>query len=51
MRLALLGESRRLFPVLWGLWFVNNQRGEYQRARELAEHLLAVAEQNRDPAL
>jgi class 3 adenylate cyclase/predicted ATPase len=45
-----IGERRRLFPVLWGLWFVNNQRGEYHRARELAEHLLAVAEQNRDPA-
>jgi predicted ATPase len=45
-----IGERARLFPVMWGTWYVNNVRGEYQRARQLADQLLAVAQESRDPA-
>jgi predicted ATPase len=45
------GESPQLFPVLWGLWLMNNFRGRQQTARELGERLLAVAERERDTSL
>jgi predicted ATPase len=45
------GESPQLFPVLWGLWLMNNFRGEQQTARELGERLLAVAEREQDTSL
>jgi len=32
-----VGETPEIFPVLWGLWYVNRTRGNYPRAREHAE--------------
>ena len=34
-----VGETPQLFPVLWGLWRLYNNRCEYQRARALGERL------------
>ena len=45
-----LGDHSRLFPVLWGLWYVHHSRGDYARARELAEQVLRVAKIAGDPA-
>jgi adenylate cyclase len=45
-----IGERSRLFPVVWGLWFVNNLRGRYAVARAMGEELLEVARRNDDPA-
>jgi class 3 adenylate cyclase/tetratricopeptide (TPR) repeat protein len=42
-----LGDTSRLFPVLWGLWFTTYGQGRHA-ARELAERLLAVAEDSQD---
>ncbi len=46
-----LGDTSRLFPVLWGLWFVNFGRGQHRQARQLGERLLSVAEASQDAAL
>jgi predicted ATPase len=46
-----VGETSRLFPVLWGLWRFYNNRAEYQRARALGERLLSLAQQVCDAAL
>jgi predicted ATPase len=46
-----LQETSRLFPVLWGLWYVNFSRGRFQAARELGEGLIGVAQRRNDPAL
>jgi len=46
-----LQDTSRLFPVLWGLWYVNFSRGQFQAARELAESLIDVAQNGNDPAL
>ncbi len=46
-----IGETPQLFPVLWGLWMTNNSRGRHQTAREVGEHLLAVAEREQDTSL
>jgi tetratricopeptide (TPR) repeat protein len=43
-----LGDTTRLYPALWGLWFVNYARGHFRVARELGEQLLAVAESGTD---
>jgi tetratricopeptide (TPR) repeat protein len=43
-----LGDNSRLFPVLWGLWFVNYTRGQYSAAREMGEQLLEVAQKRDD---
>jgi class 3 adenylate cyclase/tetratricopeptide (TPR) repeat protein len=43
-----LGDAARLFPALWGLWFVTYGRGRYREAFELAERLLGVAETDGD---
>jgi len=45
------GETPQLFPVLWGLWLVNNSQGRLQTSRELGERLLAVAEREQDTSL
>jgi predicted ATPase len=45
------GETPQLFPVLWGLWVVNNSQGRFQTSRELGEHLLVVAEREQDTSL
>ena len=47
---AQLDDSSRLFPVLWGLWYFNYSRGQYARARQLAEQVLALAQMGKDPA-
>ena len=44
-------DTSRLFPVLWGLWYVNYGRGELQTARKLGEQLLSVAQGGHDSAL
>ena len=46
-----VGETPQLFQVLQGLWFFYLMRMELQTARELGEHLLALAQQVGDPAL
>jgi hypothetical protein len=46
-----VGETPQLFPVLWGLWFFNMTTGESQKARELGEQLLSLAERTQDTAL
>jgi predicted ATPase len=43
-----LDDQSRLFPVLWGLWYVNTMRGRYAAARELGEGLLEVAHRGDD---
>jgi class 3 adenylate cyclase/predicted ATPase len=44
-------DNSRLFPVVWGLWYVNIQRGQYRTAKELGDRLLGVAHRSQDPAL
>ncbi|MBI3327718.1 MAG: hypothetical protein HYZ81_13585, partial [Nitrospinae bacterium] len=46
-----VGEPSQLFRVLWGLWTVYGQRGEYQTLRAFAEELLILAERLQDPDL
>ncbi|PKB80189.1 MAG: hypothetical protein BZY88_09425 [SAR202 cluster bacterium Io17-Chloro-G9] len=46
-----IGDTRQIFPVLFGLWAFHHVRMELQTARELAEQLLALAEGENDPAL
>jgi predicted ATPase len=44
-----LGRSDELFPVLKGLWSCYLVRGEYQRAYDLAERLVALADEEGVP--
>jgi predicted ATPase len=46
-----LGETPKLFPVLWGLCRVHHSRGEFQEARELGKQLFSLAETMQNPAL
>jgi predicted ATPase len=46
-----VGEPAELFRVLWGVWYMYNLRGEHQRARELGEELLSLAQRIQDPDL
>jgi class 3 adenylate cyclase/predicted ATPase len=46
-----VGETRQLFPVLWGLRTFHQVRGEFLVARELGEHLLGLAQREQDLAL
>jgi len=46
-----VGEPSQLSPVLRGLWVFYNIRAEYQKARELGEQILALAQNVQDPAL
>jgi len=46
-----LGETPKLFPVLWGLCRTYHSRGEFQKARELGEQLFSLAEGMQDPEL
>ncbi|HSD52016.1 MAG TPA: adenylate/guanylate cyclase domain-containing protein [Candidatus Methylomirabilis sp.] len=46
-----LGETPRLYPVLWGTWLLRETRGQIQEARELGERLLVLARREDDPAL
>ncbi len=43
-----LGDLPRRFPVLWGLWFVAYNRGDYTAAREAGERLLEDAQSGED---
>jgi DNA-binding winged helix-turn-helix (wHTH) protein len=43
-----LSEPRRLYPALFGLWYVDYGRGHYAPARALGEQLLALAEREGD---
>jgi tetratricopeptide (TPR) repeat protein len=43
-----LDDTSRSFPVLWGLWFVVYNRGQYTAAREAADRLLAAARNGDD---
>jgi predicted ATPase len=45
-----LGETPRLFWALLGLWLVYLARAELKPARELAEQLLSLAQNNHNPA-
>ena len=44
-----LGRSAELFPVLRGLWNYHLVRGELQRAHDLADRLVALAEEQGAP--
>ncbi|MGH8064174.1 MAG: AAA family ATPase [Candidatus Entotheonellia bacterium] len=46
-----VGEPRQLFQVLRGLWEFYDLRAEMPTARELAEHLLTLAQRVQDAAL
>jgi predicted ATPase/DNA-binding winged helix-turn-helix (wHTH) protein len=46
-----LGESTRLFPALWGLWLFYWGRGSLNTAAEVAQDLLALADQSGDQIL
>ena len=46
-----VGDTRQLFPALWGLYYVHQVRGQLQRAREVGEELLGLAQQLQDPLL
>ena len=46
-----VGETRQLFPVLFGLRTFHQVRGEFLTARELGEQLLGLAQREQDPAL
>jgi predicted ATPase len=45
-----LGEATRMFPVLWGLWRFYNSQGDFQTARRVGGQLLALAQDQDDPA-
>src|SRR5262249_26302050 len=46
-----VGETRQLFPVLFGLRMFHHVGGEFLPARELGEQLLGLAQREQDPAL
>jgi len=46
-----LGNTPRLFPVLWGLARFHDVRGDYKVGRELGEQLLTVAQAGGDSGL
>ncbi len=46
-----IGDRRRLFPALWGLWRASRARAQMQTARKLADELLALAQDEQEPAL
>ena len=43
-----LGKTSLRFPVLWGLWFVKYNRGQYAAAREAGENLLDAGQTGGD---
>jgi class 3 adenylate cyclase/predicted ATPase len=46
-----LGNTPRLFPVLWGLARFHDVRGDYKVGRELGEQLLTLAQASGDSGL
>ena len=45
---AAMGETTAYFPVLWGLWVYDNNRGSLDTAQALANQLLRMAKQDDD---
>jgi class 3 adenylate cyclase/predicted ATPase len=46
-----IGDTPRRFPALWGFWYAHMAQGQWQRARELGEEFLGLAQQRQDPLL
>jgi len=46
-----LEDTQRLFPALWGLWYVHMVREKLDRGRALGGELLGVAQHLQDPVL
>jgi class 3 adenylate cyclase/predicted ATPase len=46
-----MGETAQLFPVLWGLCRFYDSGGELQKAQDIGEQLLSVAQSSGDPSL
>lgn len=46
-----VGDGRQLFPVLFGLWSFYDVRGDLQTARDLAEQLLFLTQNQQDSIL
>jgi class 3 adenylate cyclase/predicted ATPase len=46
-----VGAPPQLFSVLWGIWWMYENRAELRTARELAEELLTLAQHQQDPVL
>jgi len=46
-----VGETPQMFQAVWGLWYFYLARAEFQRARELGEQLLNVAQRVQAPGL
>jgi predicted ATPase len=44
-----LRETPQLFPALWGVWVFHYIRADLQKARELGEQLLSLAQHEQDP--
>jgi predicted ATPase len=45
-----VGSPPQLFPALWGSWYFSLVGADFQKARELGEQLLALAQDRQDPA-
>jgi predicted ATPase/class 3 adenylate cyclase len=46
-----VGETPKLFPVLYGLWSFHVSRLESQATRELADQIFSLAQRSQDPGL
>src|SRR5262249_37631564 len=46
-----VGETAHLFPALFGLWRFYLLRPDLQKARELAEQMMRLAQNSQDPSL
>ncbi|HJY81248.1 MAG TPA: adenylate/guanylate cyclase domain-containing protein [Candidatus Binatia bacterium] len=46
-----VGETAHLFPALFGLWRFYLLRSDAQKAHELAEHMMRLAQSSQDPSL
>ena len=46
-----IGKTPQLFPVLWGLWAFYVVRAEHEKAHELGEQLLHLAQSQNDSGL
>jgi class 3 adenylate cyclase/predicted ATPase len=44
-------DARQLFAALWGLYYLHQVRGQLQRATDVGEELLTLAQQLQDPEL
>jgi class 3 adenylate cyclase len=46
-----VGDTPQRFPALWGFWYAHMAQGQWQRAWELGEEFLGLAQQRQDPLL